>query len=95
MVGCLLVQLIGFGGPEAAACCASWYSFPFAKPTILSCSPFLGCRNGSKASLGVLGWVCFGYDLCYHFGYWWGFAEVFDLIIVFGIVEGWPLWRSH
>ena len=52
-------------------------------------------RNGSIASLDLLGWVCFGYYLYYHFGCWRGFAEVFDLIIVFGIVEGWPLWRSH
>ena len=61
----------------------------------LSCAPFLGHRNGSKASLGLLGWVCFGHDLCYHFGCWWGFAEVFDLVVAFGVVEVCPLWHSR
>ena len=44
-----------------------------------------------KLSLDLLGWVYFGYDLCYHFGYWQGFAEVFDLIAIFGVVKVWPL----
>ena len=44
-----------------------------------------------KLSLDLLGWVYFGYDLYCHFGYWWGFAEVIDLVVVFGVAEVWPL----
>ena len=65
------------------------------KRTALSCAPFLGHRNGNKASLGLLGWVYFEYDPYYHFGCWRGFADVFGLMAVFVVVGVWPLWRSH
>ena len=63
--------------------------------TVLSCAPFLCRRNGSKASLDLLGWVYFGYDLYCRFVYWWGFAKVVDLVVVFGVKEVWPLWRPR
>ena len=51
--------------------------------------------NGSIASLDLFGWVCFGYCLYCHSGYWRGFVEILDLVVVFGVVEVWPLWYSH
>ena len=62
---------------------------------VLSCGLFLVHRNGRIASLDLLGWVCFGYVLCCRFGCWWGFIEILDLVVVFGVAEVWPLWYSH
>ena len=60
----------------------------------LSYGLFLVYRNGSIASLDLLGWVCFGYVLSCSFGCWRGFIEILDLVVVFGVVEVWPLWYS-
>ena len=61
----------------------------------LSYGLFLVYRNGSIASLDLLGWVCFGYCLYCHSGCWRGSVEMLDLVAVFGVAEVWPLWRSH
>ena len=50
-------------------------------------------RSGSIVSLDLLGWVYFGYYLCYHFGCWRGSIEMLDLVAVFGVAEVWSLWN--
>ena len=52
-------------------------------------------RNASIALLDLLGWVCFRHCLCCCCGFWWGSAEMLDLVVVFGVAEVLSLWYSH